>query len=42
MNRLDLLDRCYQTYDDPGEKMLLCIVATSAGLSGIDDDNPGE
>jgi tetratricopeptide (TPR) repeat protein len=32
MNRLDLLDRCYASYDDPGEKMLLCIVATRAGL----------
>jgi len=41
MNRLDLLDRCYESYDSPGEKMLLCIVATRTGLYGDamkDDD----
>jgi tetratricopeptide (TPR) repeat protein len=37
MNRLDLLDRCYASYDNPGEKTLLCIVATRAGLSGLNE-----
>ena len=32
MNRLDLLDRLYASYR-PGEKMLLCIVATRAGIA---------
>jgi len=31
MNRLDLLDRFYETYE-PGERMLLCMVATRAGF----------
>ena len=39
MNRLDLLERCYASYDNAGEKMLLCIVATRAGLDGLDQDS---
>lgn len=31
MSRLDLLDRFYESYD-PGEKMLLCIMAARAGF----------
>jgi tetratricopeptide (TPR) repeat protein len=41
MNRLDLLDRLYETYD-PGERMLLCIVASRAGFFPLAEDKDRE